>query len=138
MSNKNLGVKDNSSTKQQPAISAMEMFQTKRVEGEPDLVVLMNRDLTNYYTAAASKVFMADTEIISVSSLNPISQRIIINKWFTNSILKYRAQNTDKDVGEILMYIINDGTVDDWLELMQKVVIPFFKEKNVLNIIPGE
>lgn len=134
-----MGVVDMSSTKPKgEVINAFDMFNTPRVEGEPDLVTLMIRDLTNHYCAAASAIFIAEPAIINVQHLNPISQRIIINRWFTNTLLLYRNRVEDTAVSEILLYVINDGTVNDWLELMQRVVIPFFKKNNVLNILDGE
>jgi len=115
-------------------ISALEMFNTKRVAGEPDLVAIVARDIATTYGDVASAMFLNDSEISSVKELNPVSQRIIINKWFTSSLLIYRSHTDNKDVAEIMMHVINDGTVDQWFEHLRDVVILFFKKNNVLGI----
>ncbi len=115
-------------------ISAMDMFTTKRVEGEPDLVALMVRDITNGYQETASQMFVNSQKIIEIKLLNPISQRIIINRWFTAALLTYRAHSNNTDVNEIMLHVINDGTVNDWKEQINEVVIPFFKINNVLGL----
>ena len=127
----NLGTVDGSTKN---GFSAMEVFCTPRVEGEKDLVGLIVRDLEAYYSKLAKDIFISNSEIISVAPLNPFSQRVIINRWFNGELLKYRSRVDDPDVVTILSYVINDGAIEDWLELMQIVVLPFFKLKNVLNI----
>lgn len=131
----NLGTVDNST---KTGFNAMEVFCTPRIEGEKDLVGLIVRDLEAYYSKVAKDVFIADKNIISIMPLNPISQRVIINRWFNGELLKYRNRVNDLDVITVLRYVIDDGTVEDWLEHMQIIVIPFFKLKNVLNLPLGE
>jgi hypothetical protein len=113
-------------------VSAMEMFNTKRVEGEPDLVAMINKELISIIGTDAGVKFMNNPDIKGIVDLNPISQRIIINRWFNNTLLTYRATNTNKDVSEILVYIINDGTIDDWFKYIYSIVIVFMKNNNVL------
>ena len=132
----NAGVIDMSSGKKEGAVNAMDMFNTKRVDGEVNLVDLIGRDFITAYNATASAAFMNSLEIIQVTPLNPLSQRIIINRWFINKLLIYRAFNNDVEVGEVMSYVINDGTIDDWHDLLFTVVIPFFKIKDVLVTIP--
>lgn len=138
MNEVNTVIVDLSGEDKKERISAMDMFYTKKTDQDTDLVVLMTRDLTNYYCEMASKIFMSDAEIINVGPLNPISQRIIISKWFKGQLLIYRSRVVDIEVGTVLEHIIDEGSISDWLEQMQKVVIPFFKDKNVLNILEGE
>jgi len=115
-------------------LTTLDMFTTKRVVGEKDLVAQISKDLISLYHKDASPLFLNDTDISLVSDLNPLSQRIIINRWFINALLIYRANSNDVEVSEILLYAINDGTIDEWLELIERVVIPFFKNKNILKI----
>lgn len=114
--------------------NALDMFYTKRIDTEPDVVGILSRDLTTFYHEHASDIFNMDNNIINVKDLNPISQRIIVNKWIVNKLLTYRTYVDDKDVSEIVLHAINDGTILDWTEQMQRVVIPFFKLRNVLFI----
>jgi hypothetical protein len=130
-----LGTVDGSTKK---GFSAMEVFCTPRIEGEKDLVGLIVRDLEAYYCKLAKDVFISNRDIISIIPLNPISQRVIINRWFNAELLKYRSRVDDLDVVTVLRYVIDDGTIDDWLESMQVIVIPFFKLKNILNLPLGE
>ena len=127
----NMGTVDNSNKK---VVKAMDMFNTLRVDGEPDLVGIINKELCTIYNNAAGKMFMESGEIINVAKLNPITQRIIINRWFTNSLLIYRSIHVNKEVSEVLLRIINDGTVNDWKDQMIGAVIPFFSYNNVLGI----
>jgi len=120
--------------KTEKKISALEMFNTKRVAGEPDLVAIVARDIATTYGEVASAMFLNDGEISTVKELNPVSQRVIINKWFTTNLLIYRSHTDNKDVAEIMMHVINDGTVDQWFEHLRDVVILFFKKNNVLGV----
>lgn len=119
------------------AYSAMEVFNTLRIEGEIDLVALAARDLEAYYCKEAAALFLANVDINTVKPLNPLSQRVIINRWLNNCLLSYRSRVENPTVNEILLYVINDGTHDNWLELLQLVVFPFFKLNNVLNLKIG-
>ncbi len=118
--------------------SAMEVFNTPRVEDENELVALIFRDMEAYYCKEARDIFISHPDIVSVAPLNPFSQRVIINRWFNGELLKYRGRVEDANVVDILGYIINDGDTDIWLECMQVVVLPFFKLNNILNIQLGE
>ena len=115
-------------------VSTMDMFNTKRAPNEANLVDIIGRDLVTLYGKEASLAFVNSLDIAQIYGLNPLSQRIVISRWFINTLLVYRAFNNDKEVGEVLTYIINDGSVDDWHNLLYDVVIPFFKIKNVLNV----
>ncbi len=117
-----------------PMESALDVFNTKRSENEIDLVTIINRDLETFYNKDATLCFINDGSIQTILDLNHISQRVIINKWFTSMLLQYRANFINVDVSEILMYVSNNSTVDTWIEFMQTIIIPFFKLNNVLNL----
>ena len=115
-------------------ITGLELFNIKRVEGEVNLVNTVYTYFSKHYSEKAANVFINNPEINNIKELNHIAQRIIINRWFMDNIYKYRARVTDKDVSEIILYPTDEGDVDTWLELIERVVVPFFKVKNVLAI----
>jgi len=134
----NFGTVDMSTPKNmevnKPKVNALSIFNTPRVEGEPDLVAIINKELCTIYGDVAGAMFVNSADIVNIKDLNPISQRIIINRWFTTALFIYRSINNDKDVNEILLHIINDGTVNEWKDQLTLVVIEFFKIRNVLGI----
>lgn len=71
--------------------------------------------------------FVQHPDIIAIKDLNPISQRVIINKYL--STLLYMLKTITKvDITEILIYLMNDGTIEDWKINISTFVIPAIKE----------
>lgn len=60
-------------------------------------------------------------------------QRIMINRYFINELLKWRAGN-NVSVNEMIACLFNDGDLDDWIRVFASTVLPFIKQNNVLGV----
>lgn len=100
---------------------------------ELDLVFLTGEHIKANISESAGNRFLSDPAIKDVSKLNSTAQRVIINRYFTNLLLKFRANN-DVNITEILVLLVNDGYDTDWFKLFNLIIAPFFKEHNILGI----
>jgi len=114
-----------------PAGTAQDIFNRKREKNEIDLVGLLTGKFLDGVDEKTAAIFATHKDIVSVNELNPIAQRIIINRYLNNKLLMYRNVS-GKNVSEIMMYVINDGSLSDWVELFNKVVLPYFIQENVI------
>jgi len=100
---------------------------------ELDLVYLTGEHIKVSISESASKLFLEDPVIKDVSKLNSTAQRVIINRYFTDLLLKFRANN-DVNVSEMLVLLVNDGYDEDWFKLFNLIIAPFIKEHAILGI----
>ena len=107
-----------------------EVYEKKRVKGDKDLVKMIFLRLQLHAGEIAANTFIINSKINDVKDANPITQRIIINSYLVNLLLIFRANNKC-NVTLILPYIVDGGTINDWLELLDGIVIPFIKEAKV-------
>lgn len=71
--------------------------------------------------------------IIDSRGKDVLYQRIMINRYFINELLKWRAGN-EVAVNEVIACLFNDGDLDDWLRVFASTVLPFIKNNNVLGV----
>lgn len=107
-------------------------FNTPRQPTDIDLVFITSKTLHDNVSENAAKIFLSDYMIKSVVDLNPLSQRIIINRYFYDLLLKYRACADVKVILPLTM-LVEDGTHNDWLRLFKDVVCVFIKNNKVFD-----
>ena len=99
-----------------------------------DMVFLVGKHLQEYLGVYEADLFYSDPMIKSVVGAGSQIQRININRYFTNLLLRYRTK-VDIQVNNTLLMLIPDGYVEDWFKLFNKAVIPFLKNNNVYRVV---
>jgi len=116
--------------------SKMDMFYTKLGVNELNLVGLIGEHFKASVDITTSNLFIGNSDIASVFTLNQIAQRVTINRYLTRVLLIYRSL-TGININNILPYMANDGLTEDWVTVMKEFVVPYFKEQNVLKVVHG-
>ena len=112
----------------------LNQFYAKRTENDLDLVSAMAKLISEEIGSKYGKIFLADSDIMSVKDRLPAVQRVIINKYFNILLLKYKALSGN-NVLQVLNTIVDDGTHDDWFKIMSGFTIGYCKEKTVFQIV---
>ena len=118
-------------------VSAIDIFYTPRKEGEPDLCALIYLYFKEIVDESSANIFINDLNVSAVVNLNPNSQRITINQFLVNALLMLRGIDDTVDVNSVLGLITNEASLDDWSVILKDMVIPYFKEHNILNRLYG-
>jgi len=113
-------------------INAMEMYSMPIEPDEVNLVDLIAEHIKQAMGDESSLIFLNDEEIAAVHQINPVVQRITINKYI-NSILLIFTSITNINVNDILQFTSNDGLNEDWITLIKEFIMPFFTEHNVIQ-----
>lgn len=106
-------------------------FTEVRKPLELDLVDIVGRFLNDFVSEEAKNNFLSDININTVKLATAGVQRVSINRYFTTKFLVFKAR-TGVPVMDMLLYLINDGDTEDWVELFRTFVLPFIKQHNVL------
>lgn len=99
-----------------------EEYNSERSPNEVDLLAVVSKDLRE------SGLFIIDShlreyfESQGVVNKKPNVQRFYLNKYFTLVLLVYPDNTMDQRY-----CLINDGTVEDWLDLFRRKVLPFLR-----------
>jgi len=115
-------------------MNARELFMVKRGINDIDLLLEVTKIMVRKCGKLGASYFRTNPEILIIEELNPASQRIIINRVLNQALLLFRAHN-NINISEVMIYLINDGLNDEWLSLMEDVVLPFFAEHNILHYL---
>lgn len=106
--------------------------QTQEQPIAPNLCYLVQLHLENIGYIQGANVFKTHPMITDVWDANPQIQRVILNRYFSLALLVFRG-TTDIVVHNILRFLIQDGTYDDWFSLFCQYVSPFLKEHGILE-----
>jgi len=107
-----------------------QMFNRPRAKNEIDLVTKVYELIKKNSGKKHARKFIQDKDILIIKDLNPISQRVIINKYFSTSLFKIRHNNNIR-IANLLTFLVNDGTETDWLKIMENIFIPELKNKKI-------
>lgn len=111
-----------------------EQFKQKAGHKDPNLVELMASYIEMGVGESEAAMFKSTPSIVGVMDNLPTVQRITINRFFTNILMRFRSKK-EVDVNNIIPYLIQDGDIKDWFTLINEFVLPFFKEHNVINVV---
>ena len=103
---------------------------------DENLVYIVYNFLYKLVGHQEAEIFKMDPSIAEVYDKKPEIQRIIINRFFSNLLLKYRSMDNTRVVDAVIM-LPNDGTVSDWLQVYNYVLYPFLKNKKIFEIVYG-
>lgn len=109
-------------------------FNTPAAPTDVNLVEVARIQVAAHLGNIEATLFVNDPSIMAVCKIIPSSQRLIINKYFTSLLMQFRADKA-VNVIEVSQYLINDGTHEDWAKLFNEIVMPFFKEHKVFNVV---
>jgi len=112
--------------------TAFNMFNMPPQPNDPNLVEIIKLHLEALEANDEAKVFLSLPEIESIKKLNPVSQRVIINRVLTTALLKLRTLE-ETVVIHMVPLLANDGLLEDWITLMKEFVIPFIANNKVLT-----
>lgn len=100
---------------------------------QTNLCYMVQMHLQNIGYIDGANSFKSHPMISTVWNIDPHSQRIILNRYFSLALLIFRGlQNIP--VHNIIDMLIQDGTLDDWFKVFAVYVAPFLKEHKILEI----
>jgi len=107
-------------------------YALEKPHDDPDMVFFVDKNLREAFTAIdfANK-FICDPRIVSIKNTHSAVQRVFINQFIMETLLKYRSSHP-LNVSEALMLLINDATVNDWFKILREYVFPFMKKNNII------
>lgn len=115
--------------------NAIEEFFAKREEGDVDLVDIVAKYLTTSNVSADNiNYFLTHPDVVSIKDNKSVVQKVILNKFFQQQLLIYRTKS-GVSVMDILIFLTNEGNVNQWVNLFQTFVLPFLIANNVFNVI---
>lgn len=77
--------------------------------------------------------FSSDKNVAKVKDEHPKFQQCIINSYFINLLLQWRAENKTP-VNTAIAYLHNDGDPLSWIDTFGYVIIPFIKSNNIMGV----
>lgn len=101
-------------------------------EGEQDLIAEVSDKIKVNIGEESAAMFMQHHIVAPAIGINPVFQRVSINRWLRMIVLSYREID-DICVTGVISYIIDDGNDVDWLTLLDDLIIPFLREHNVIH-----
>ena len=114
---------------------AMAEYNKQREDNDFNMVFLVAKHLeVDLGNKAAADLFLNDPMIISVKDKVNNVQRVMINRYFTNLLLMFRA-TIAVNVTDVIYYLVSDGYIEDWFTLFRTYIIPFLKTKNVYSVV---
>lgn len=111
-------------------------FYSPRSETEVDLVTVVRGLIEKQEGGVISDFFYNHPDIQSIKDCKPEVQRFILNKYFTNLLLTYRALG-GYPVTVTMFGLTNEGTFLDWLKIFSSDTIGFIHVANVYPTILG-
>lgn len=110
-------------------------YYAKRTNKDMDLTIIVANLIGEQIGEEYKEAFLNDPAVLIIRDRLPGVQRVILNKYFAITLLRYSGI-TGNSVFNIVSYaIFNDGTHEDWFKWLGSQVMPFCKEFNVFEII---
>ena len=101
---------------------------------DPNLVLEIKSILYAAISPEVADRFVNEPSIFEVMSMVSPIQRVIINGYFTALLYRFRA-NSDTEVTDVITCLIEDSTLDIWLDMFKKGVLPFLISQNVYGVV---
>lgn len=101
---------------------------------ELDLYTLVYVHLSRELCEDAANRFKNDPSIALVKDDNPLMQRFIINRYFYNLLLTYRANGNTPVFNQLAMLNV-DRNNEEWFKLFINFIAPFLKEHSVFQAV---
>ena len=99
---------------------------------DQDLVYITANFLEGMVSKRAREIFENDPSIISIKGLKPDAQRIIINRYFSNLLFRYRAETKVK-ITTVITMISGDGEIEDWVKINELYLYPFLRKHGIFE-----
>lgn len=112
------------------------LLDKKRDPNTPNLCYMVYIHLVSLLGETAANIFKNDPTIQEEWEHKPPYQIVIMNRYFNNLLLRFRAK-VNIPVHDTTVMLLKDGTVDDWFWAFTKFVGLFLKENNVFNVVYG-
>lgn len=114
--------------------SMVDLFASERRPDEVDLVGVVYSLLKHYYSDGAASSFISSYPIPIIIGKGSLQQRVIINRYFSILLLRWRASHPEFPIHDTLIFLHNDGTHSEWIRHFANFVLPFLK----INLILGD
>ena len=115
-------------------INPMDIYNIPRKHGDIDLISILAENITALGGVLMLPNFHIEMQTQGIAGVNPVVQRILLNRYLTHKLLVYRSVS-GVNVTEILPFMASDGYVEDWLSLMKEIVLPFVVANSVLVVL---
>lgn len=106
---------------------------TNRSKSDVNLVDVASKLLEELISTDAKNRFINDKNVSRVKDEHPKFQQVIINSYFVNMLLQWRADHK-KPVYTTISYLHNDGDPLSWVESFGYVVVPFIKSNQIMGV----
>lgn len=107
---------------------------TMEKKPEIDLYLLCTMHIERNISALAGTIFKLDPSVYVTKGKTSTEQRFIINRFFTNLLLTYRAIK-DVPVHNIIAMLEPSLESDVWFKAFITYVAPFLKDNNVFETV---
>lgn len=108
------------------------MFKEPRQPGDINLVAIVYVLIKDSLGEQAANNFINSSDIYTVIDKRPLPQRVMINKFFSFVLLRWRNSPISTPVWGVLPYLHLDGDVATWVSNIYRVIIPFLKQNYIL------
>lgn len=98
-----------------------------------DLVKEVTRVLVKTIGEDAGTYFNMDGGISFANGKHSLLQRVIISKYFTNLLVRFRGYVEVEGVLTTIRHIKKNGTHQQWFSSLVRDVLPFFLEKRIFD-----
>lgn len=102
-----------------------------------NLIEFIKMNIDSVFGKKYGDIFINSPIIISAKDKDEGFQRVMVNRFFNQLLLTYRAR-VNKPVHNTTCMLVDDGTTEDWLQIFNNMVIPFLKQNLVFNIVYKE
>ena len=107
--------------------------EEKQQEPQPNLCYMVQMHLQNIGYVEGANSFKSHPMVATVWEIDPHSQRVILNRYFSLALLTFRGLK-NVPVHNVIDMLIQDGTLDDWFKVFAVYVAPFLKEHKILEV----
>ena len=99
-----------------------------------DLVYIVSQNLKDSIGENVANIFLNDEIVDSAKGKSTTFQRVMLNRYFYNLLLTYRAY-VNNPVHNATYMLVNDGETEDWIKLFNIFVLPFIKDNYVFKVV---
>lgn len=107
-------------------------------ENDIDLVDVIKDILLEKSNQHAVDVFLSHPIVMQAHDVHSLTQRVLLNRYFIQTITRARAYIELEGPTFILGSISNIGTHQSWLRTVEHVIIPYFITSKIFNLFKIE
>lgn len=100
-----------------------------------DLVKLVEDGIRRQVGDEEAEWFLHHKVLKIAHGVHSITQRVLINRWIIQTILRAKFYNELESPMCIISALPFDGKHEEWLKYVSKIVLPYFKEHDIIKTL---